>query len=73
MVREQIEHLFAVVLASSGFDPMPQHDFFTVVVQLRHKAVTSTETWIEDRPPRECAGDFRHVFLCVSAVDAERV
>ncbi len=72
-VRENVEHLFAVVLAAARLDSVTEHDLLALVVQLRHEAEAAALARVRDRPAGERARDFGDVLLRVAAVDAERV
>src|SRR5689334_3535477 len=73
VIREQIEHFVAVMLAAAGFDVTAKYDFLALVVQLRHESEAAPLTRICNRPAGERARHLRHVLLRVAAIDAQRV
>src|SRR5262249_26495335 len=73
VVRKDVDHHLAVLLATAGGNLMTKDGLLAVVVHERseHKAAALSRPI--DRPPGETSRDFLNVLLGVAAVDSDRV
>src|SRR5271167_3115722 len=72
MVRENLEHLYALALATF-LDLVPEHHFFARLMLTRPVNKTSTLARLVDGPTGEDARHLGHILLGVATVDAEGV
>src|SRR5215213_8329946 len=89
MARKDLEHHQTIFDSDASRNLVAQNHFLTVVmhacVEEERSCITTTSfshhrvhgcaatTWLKDGPTSKTTGDFLHVFLCVAAIDAQRV
>src|ERR1700686_3940858 len=89
MMRDDIQDHQAVLYSSAGGNLVAQHNLFAVVMHAGSENEFSREfaripshqssrcrasaARLKDGPASEATRNFLHVFLCVSAINAERV
>ncbi len=73
MMRQDVQHLLAVLDAAAGRNRHAQHHLFAVVVQPRVEGELAAALRLVDGPAGEAARHFGDVLLRIAAVHAEGV